>query len=168
MIAIKCNFQFMVKKLNTTLYKVRCIMEECKWRLRAVRLKNCEIWKISKYDNIHTCKNEILTDNHRQASSWVLRQSKFEDISHSYRPKDIVKDIKQEFGVSLSYDKAWRAREEALVKVKGSPEESYKMLPRFGEALQIEILVQPFHMNCRKISISSTSSWLWVLLLEGF
>ncbi|XP_038882416.1 protein FAR1-RELATED SEQUENCE 8-like [Benincasa hispida] len=96
---------------------------------------------ISKYGNIHTYRNEILTNDHRQASSWVLGHlisSKFEDISRSYKPKDIVKDIKQEYGVSLSYDKVWRVREEALVLVWGSPKESYKKLSKFGEALQIE------------------------------
>ncbi|XP_038887209.1 uncharacterized protein LOC120077397 [Benincasa hispida] len=141
MLAIRVNFQFRVKKSTTTLYKVIYLVEECKSKLRAVKLKNCEIFKISKYDNFHTCRNEILTNNHRQASSWVLRyliSSKFEDVSHSYRPKDIVKDIKQEYSVSLSYDKAWRAREEVLVLVWGSLEESYKKLPKFGEALQIE------------------------------
>ncbi|XP_038889297.1 uncharacterized protein LOC120079207 [Benincasa hispida] len=141
MLAIRGNFQFRLKKSTTTLYKVICLVEECKWRIRAVKLKICEIFKIFKYDNVHTCRNEILTNDHRQASSWVLGHlisSKFEDVSCSYRPKDIVKDIKQEYGVSLSNDKAWRAREEALVLVWESPEESYKKLPKFGEALQIE------------------------------
>ncbi|XP_008229245.1 PREDICTED: uncharacterized protein LOC103328620 [Prunus mume] len=40
-----------------------------------------------------------------------------------------MEDMRKDMGVSTSYVKAWRAREHALELVRGSPEESYAILP---------------------------------------
>ncbi|XP_022154923.1 protein FAR1-RELATED SEQUENCE 4-like [Momordica charantia] len=75
-----------------------------------------------------------------QAKSWVvghLVQSKFTDVSRTYRPKDIMQDIREEYGVNMSYDKAWRSSEEALRLIRGDPASSYGLLPAYGEAVKI-------------------------------
>ncbi|KAA0067592.1 protein FAR-RED ELONGATED HYPOCOTYL 3-like [Cucumis melo var. makuwa] len=52
-------------------------------------------------------------------------------------PKDIVHYIHAEHGLSISYQKAWRAREAALDDICGSLEDSYKMLPQFAYILDL-------------------------------
>ncbi|KAA0065926.1 protein FAR-RED ELONGATED HYPOCOTYL 3-like [Cucumis melo var. makuwa] len=52
-------------------------------------------------------------------------------------PKDIVHYIRAEHGLSISYQKAWRAREVALDDIHGSPEDSYKMIPQFSYILKL-------------------------------
>ncbi|KAL0537376.1 hypothetical protein IC582_026354 [Cucumis melo] len=47
----------------------------------------------------------------------------------------------------MSYEKAWRARENAYERVRGSPEESYNLLRRYGEALKFTNPGTIFHME---------------------
>ncbi|KAA0064046.1 MuDRA-like transposase [Cucumis melo var. makuwa] len=75
----------------------------------------------------------------RQAKSWVvgeLIKSKFKGAGCIYKPRDIIEDMRQDYGINMSYEKAWRARENAYERVRGSPEESYNLLRRYGEALK--------------------------------
>uniref|UniRef100_A0A9I9EI42 Uncharacterized protein n=1 Tax=Cucumis melo TaxID=3656 RepID=A0A9I9EI42_CUCME len=52
-------------------------------------------------------------------------------------PKDIVRYIRAEHGLSIFYQIAWRAREAALDEIHGSPEDSYKMIPQFVYILKL-------------------------------
>ncbi|KAL0551962.1 hypothetical protein IC582_011055 [Cucumis melo] len=127
-----------------------CIDKKCGWRLRAVRLKDSNIFKIKKYVKVHSCSLEFLNRDHRQAKSWVvgkLIKSKFKGPGHIYKPRDIIEDMRQDYGINMSYEKAWRARENAYERVRGSPEESYNLLRRYGEALKFTNPGTIFHME---------------------
>ncbi|KAL4016127.1 hypothetical protein IC575_023745 [Cucumis melo] len=129
---------------------VRCIDNKCGWRLRAVRLKDSNIFKIKKYVKVHSCSLEFLNRDHRQAKSWVvgeLIKSKFKGPGRIYKPRDIIEDMRQDYGINMSYEKAWRARENAYERVRGSPEESYNLLRRYGEALKFTNSGTIFHME---------------------
>lgn len=47
------NFETRVDKSKKDVYVVKCRGNGCKWRLRAVRLSESNLFKISKYHNIH-------------------------------------------------------------------------------------------------------------------
>ncbi|KAL0534590.1 hypothetical protein IC582_028881 [Cucumis melo] len=129
---------------------VRCIDNKCGWRLRAVRLKDSNIFKIKKYVKVHSCSLEFLNRDHRQAKSWVfgeLIKSKFKGPGRIYKPRDIIEDMRQDYDINMSYEKAWRARENAYERVRGSPEESYNLLRRYGEALKFTNPGTIFHME---------------------
>ncbi|KAL0541690.1 hypothetical protein IC582_021745 [Cucumis melo] len=129
---------------------VRCIDNKCGWRLRVVRLKDSNIFKIKKYVKVHSCSFEFLNRDYRQAKSWVvgeLIKSKFKGPGRIYKPRDIIEDMRQDYGINMSYEKAWRARENAYERVRGSPEESYNLLRRYGEALKFTNPGTIFHME---------------------
>ncbi|KAI5312927.1 hypothetical protein L3X38_042101 [Prunus dulcis] len=74
-----------------------------------------------------------------QASSYLIGQcikSKYEGVSRVLRPHDIMEDMRKDMGVSISYVKAWRAREHALELVRGSAEESHMRLPSYCAMLE--------------------------------
>ncbi|KAH9778636.1 hypothetical protein KPL71_007411 [Citrus sinensis] len=52
-----------------------------------------------------------------------------------YTPNDIRVDIQQEYGVQLTYQQAYRAREVGLEIVRGNPVESYNLLPKYSHVL---------------------------------
>ena len=54
----------------------------------------------------------------------------------NYRPVDIVLDAKHEFGVDITYSKAFRAREAALELNNGTHEDAYKNLPQYCQDLE--------------------------------
>ncbi|KAA0038959.1 MuDRA-like transposase [Cucumis melo var. makuwa] len=92
----------------------------------------------------------VVEDCERQAKSWVVRElikSKFKGVGRLYKSRDIIEDIKQDYGINMSYEKAWSARENAYERVRGSPEESYNLLRRYGEALKLTNPGTIFHME---------------------
>lgn len=52
-------------------------------------------------------------------------------------PKDIVHYVRVEHDLSISYQKAWRAREAALDETRGSSKDSYKMVAKFAYMLNL-------------------------------
>jgi MULE transposase domain/SWIM zinc finger len=51
----------------------------------------------------------------------------------SYRPVDIINDMRREQGVHLEYHKAWRAKEKAVIAINGSHESAYNDIPKYCE-----------------------------------
>ncbi|KAK2645748.1 hypothetical protein Ddye_020943 [Dipteronia dyeriana] len=101
------RFQIKVMKSDPTCYQFRCIVEECKWRLRAVKVANSIYFQIRRFDHEHTCSNESRFPHERQASARVIGEhikEKFRD-HHLYKPKEIIQDIQKEFGISLCMDR---------------------------------------------------------------
>ena len=138
--AMKENFEFKVSKSCSQRFEVRCTYHNCTWRVRATRVPNLDMWAIKVFINKHTCSQlEQCHTEHRQASSKYIGnhiKSKYQGIGRQYRPKDIQFDIGEELGIRITYDKAWRARESALNSIRGTPEESFKMLPLWCSMLE--------------------------------
>ena len=85
-----------------------------------MRLKDSNIFKIKKYVKVHSCSLEFLNRDHKQAKSWVvveLIKSKFKGVDRLYKPHDIIEDMRQDYDISMSYEKAWRARENTYERV---------------------------------------------------
>ncbi|KAE8728452.1 hypothetical protein F3Y22_tig00004355pilonHSYRG00014 [Hibiscus syriacus] len=78
----------------------------------------------------HTCGGAALTGGHQSTRSWVasIIKEKLKDFP-DYKPKDIVNDIKQEYGLQLNYSQAWRAKEIAMEQLHGSHKDASSQLP---------------------------------------
>ncbi|KAK2657899.1 hypothetical protein Ddye_010951 [Dipteronia dyeriana] len=88
---------------------------------------------IKRFDHEHTCSNEARFLHQRQASARVIGEhikEKFRD-HRLYKPKEIIQDIHNEFGISYNYHKGYRAKHIALDEVQGTPVESYQILPSY-------------------------------------
>lgn len=133
-LALKFNFEFKVKKSNKSLLTLVCVNDNCHWRLRATKMETNESFVVHKYTREHTCGLGTRVNDHRQARSWFIGRQimdKYEDPRMIYRPSDIVNDVRLNYGVKLSYKKAWKAKECALEQLMGSTEESYAKLARY-------------------------------------
>lgn len=117
MLAIRKNFEYKVERSCKKFLVISCIDENCQWKLRACRYRDNTSFQIRKLVKDHTCSIESRYNVHRQASSWVIGQhmkSKCQGTDRTYKPKEIIEEVRKEFGVNLTYEKAWRAREIAL------------------------------------------------------
>ncbi|CAH9078324.1 unnamed protein product [Cuscuta epithymum] len=132
--AIKNHFQYRTDKSNKKAFVAKCLDEECKWRMRSRRTGTLGRFIVTKFIKTHSCKLEVrLTDQRHATASLVADciKAKLLDPKTSYNATDIQRDMLQEYGVEISYLKAWRAKEKALNKLRGNPEESYNFLPHF-------------------------------------
>ncbi|GMN48446.1 hypothetical protein TIFTF001_017612 [Ficus carica] len=139
--AMSKHYQFKVKRSNSTLLHVICIdIEKCQWQLRATRMRGSELFVVKRYDDVHTCSIEIVQGHHRQAKSWMIGEcvkAKYLDSTNtSYRPREIMRDMQAEFGMSFNYLRAWRGKEAALTSLRGDDAESYNVLPAWAEMVK--------------------------------
>ncbi|XP_038680934.1 uncharacterized protein LOC119981866 [Tripterygium wilfordii] len=107
--------------------------------MRAIRVKESPLFKVTKFNDIDICSLDYLNGSHRQASAKVIGdciKGKYDGVGRSYRPKDIIQNVRIEFGVNITYDKAWRSREHALESIQGSPELSFAYLPYYCAELE--------------------------------
>ncbi|GMN69175.1 hypothetical protein TIFTF001_038230 [Ficus carica] len=135
------HYQFKVKRSNSTLLHVICIdMERSPWQLHATRMRGSELFVVKRYDDVHTCVIEIVQGHYRQAKSWMIGECvkvKYLDPTNtSYRPREIMRDMQSEFGVSFNYLRTWRGKEVALTSLRGNDAESYNVLPAWAEMVK--------------------------------
>ncbi|XP_062100885.1 uncharacterized protein LOC133806813 [Humulus lupulus] len=137
--AMKQNFEFVVKKSGTKVWYITCKDPDCGWRLRGKRIPKSDMFEITRFTNKHTCSLDLRHKGHRQAAPWVIGhciKKKYQTGSNAYMANNIREDIKNDYGIELSYGKAWRCREKALSYVRGTLEASYQKLPSYLFMLQ--------------------------------
>ncbi|KAL5555175.1 hypothetical protein UlMin_037411 [Ulmus minor] len=104
--SMRKKFQYKVFKSNTSFIVVRCVHPSCSWRVRANKLIESEYWMVTKHVNKHTCPTDFKTTRRRQATSWVVGECikrRFINPGRVFRPRDVMDDMKQRYGVELSY-----------------------------------------------------------------
>ncbi|XP_058102762.1 uncharacterized protein LOC131246543 isoform X1 [Magnolia sinica] len=110
----------------------KCRAEGCPWRVHASRLASMKRFKIKRMNNVHTCGG-VGKDSHPNASViWIasIIKDKLRDKPH-YKPKEIVNDIYQEYGVNVTYKRAWQGKEAAQKQLEDSQSDTYSQLPWF-------------------------------------
>lgn len=134
--AIAHQFAFKYKKNDSHRVTVKCKAEGCPWRIHASRLSTTQLICIKKMNATHTCEGAVVTTGHQATRSWVASIIKEKlKVFPNYKPKDIVNDIKQEYGIQLNYFQAWRGKEIAKEQLQGSYKEAYSQLPFFCEKI---------------------------------
>ncbi|XVF57651.1 hypothetical protein PTKIN_Ptkin06aG0222300 [Pterospermum kingtungense] len=109
--AIAHQFAFRYKKNDSHRVIVKCKAEGCLWRIHASRLSTTQLTCIKKMNPTHTCDGAALTTGHQATRSWMASIIKEKlKVFPNYKPKDVVNDIKQEFGIQLNYFQAWRGK----------------------------------------------------------
>ena len=84
------------------------------------------------------CHNEVLVDGRHQVRSRVVGHiiiDKYIQDKMIYTPNDIRAYMQQEYGVQLTYQQAYQAREVSLEIVRGNPVKSYNLLPKYSHVL---------------------------------
>lgn len=134
--AIAHQFAFRYKKNDSHRVTVKCKAEGCPWRIHASRLSTTQLICIKKMNPTHTCEGAVVTTGHQATRSWVASIIKEKlKVFPNYKPKDIVNDIKQDYGIQLNYFQAWRGKEIAKEQLQGSYKEAYNQLPFFCEKI---------------------------------
>ena len=123
---------------NSRSIELGCNEYGCLWFVRASRYKRSELWMIRKYVSDHSC-SMIVHSSHKQASSEFVSQCMIDCLRYSYShstPKDIIHHMRMNYGVSVSYYKAWRSKESVMKLLKRDADNSYALIPKFFSKLK--------------------------------
>ncbi|KAK2641807.1 hypothetical protein Ddye_023570 [Dipteronia dyeriana] len=59
------NFEWKVKRFNKTTLHLVCLMDNCTWKLRAMRRDEGKYFQVKSFVNEHTCSLEEIHCRHR-------------------------------------------------------------------------------------------------------
>ncbi|XP_027927775.1 uncharacterized protein LOC114184659 [Vigna unguiculata] len=95
-------------------------------------------WEIRKIDALQTCLSTNVSPDHTNLDSNQIASIVFHCVktNPSIPIKSVISKISNRFGYSVSYQKAWNAKQKVLAKAFGDWEDLYNELPRWFEAVQ--------------------------------
>ncbi|XP_010484912.2 PREDICTED: uncharacterized protein LOC104763202 [Camelina sativa] len=134
--AIKRLFHFKLAKLEPDRIICFCIDPLCAWRVFGHSVSKFEIRLATL---IHTCSIIVRSQYEKQASAKVIAEvlkGKYANGLPGPRAVDIPAIVLEELKVSITYMKAWYAREAAIIKTRGSDEFGYKLLAVYMHLLR--------------------------------
>ncbi|XP_058069668.1 uncharacterized protein LOC131218838 isoform X2 [Magnolia sinica] len=135
--AIAQHFELRIIKSDLIRYFAKCAKEGCPWRIRAVKLPNAPTFTIRSLEGTHTCGKTAQLGHHQASVDWIVNfiEERLRGNVH-YKPKDILLDVQKQYGITIPYKQAWRAKERGLTAIFGSSEEGYCLLPAFCEQIK--------------------------------
>jgi len=137
--AINCKFHFRTARSTPKFMVLKCISKTCPWRVYASKVDSSDSFQVRQANQRHTCTIDQRRRYHRLATTQVigkLMQSRFLGIKRGPNAAVIRKFLLDDYHVSISYLKAWRAREVAMEKSLGSMAGSYALIPAYAGLLE--------------------------------
>ena len=132
--AITEFFEFETVKSDNQRYTIKCKIPECNWHLSAWSVESTSRFRIKMISESHDCFGLGHTSHVQASESFIALKIRDKLIQQlSYRPRDIILDVKRELGIDITYFKAYRAKQLALEFINGNHEESYAKLPQYCE-----------------------------------
>nr|ABA99727.1 Transposable element protein, putative, MuDR [Oryza sativa Japonica Group] len=129
--AVSLQREFRVVKSTNYVYEVRCMKEDCPWRVHAYKGKWNDYWKVSIMTE-HKCYLQGVEKYHRNITSAFVASEMYSSVvgNIGFEPKSIIRHIENKFKYTISYAKAWRAKQKIIEMRYGTFEASYDNLPR--------------------------------------
>ncbi|WVZ83209.1 hypothetical protein U9M48_030379 [Paspalum notatum var. saurae] len=123
--------EFKVVKSTQSVYDVCCVSEGCPWRLHAYKGIMKTHWKVSIITE-HTCYNREVPKYNRNLTAALVANEMYGRILDAphFEPKQIIREMELQHQYTISYAKAYRAKQKVFEMRFGTYEDSYDNLPR--------------------------------------
>ena len=119
---------------------IKCVDQNCSWRLRASKVvEESAFFVIRNYVGIHSCSLLNRSGSHRQATYVMVGENfdpQYVGGEKGPTPKDVQTYAHMHLNAKISYYKAWRGRKHAQSLIRGSPEQSFHLLPSYCYMLE--------------------------------
>ncbi|KAG5525661.1 hypothetical protein RHGRI_032085 [Rhododendron griersonianum] len=124
------SFEFDFVKNETERVTAVCKVKSCKWNIHARLDKVSGCFYIKRYYNVHSCGVVGHTTKNCHANSTLISQLIKDDVrdKSKKRPVDVVDDLKEYYGVDVSYNRAWLAVQKAKFSAFGDYSDSFNQL----------------------------------------
>ncbi|XP_050214125.2 uncharacterized protein LOC126665383 [Mercurialis annua] len=160
--AINNHFQFKVQRSCERQYFLSCLDTNCTWKFNASRKGTSQIFIIRKLNINHNCSMVVRTSDQRQATSSVIGEyikSKYTNLKTVYKPADIMRDMRDDHGIKMSYSKAYRSKVVAQEMVRGKPYDSFSLIPSY-----LDMLVVANPGSFVKLEVKDDNNFLYVFM----
>ncbi|KAM6569715.1 hypothetical protein CsatB_017700 [Cannabis sativa] len=164
--AMKKGFDYSVRKCGTDIWYVTCKDTDCGWRLRAKKNVLSNMFEMSTFHNVHTCSRDLRGKDNCQASPLIvahLIKEKFATDGSNHLASDIRKSIHKDYGIQMSYEKAWRCREKALHLARGTSEDSYHHMLKLSNPVALDAGSHMFPIAFAIVDSGNLNSWTYFI-----
>ncbi|KAI8549283.1 hypothetical protein RHMOL_Rhmol06G0013800 [Rhododendron molle] len=128
------GFKYVYAKNDAQTVKTVCLerhtSKECKWIVKAKLEMPSGYFVIKQFVGEHTCGDASLSYSSSRSTSSFVSRLVSEDMrsDESKRSVEVMKDMKKDYGVEITYRRAWMAVKKARAHVYGDYMESFKEL----------------------------------------
>lgn len=129
--SIKRLFNFRIKASDKTRVIAVCDDPKCNWRVYAINHKNSKNVQIRTATLQHNCCVGTRSQYGKKATATILGdllKAKYAHGKKGPRACELSEIVLAELNVTISYMKAWNAKELAMHRARGNAEEGYKFL----------------------------------------
>lgn len=160
--AIGKGFVYRFIKNETTRVTVKCGAEGgCTWRLHASESSRNKKFIIKRLTDEHTCGGGSGEGQRRATRQWLttIIKEKLHD-NPKFKPKELVKELFEEYGVTLTYSQVWRGKEVAEKELYHAVRETRDQLPWYCQRLEetnpgsISVLSPVLDMKTRRFFVA--------------
>ena len=102
--------------------------------MKASVRKNSETFIVRCFNSEHTCPlRDTVLSKLQVIVGFVsgVTSPKLGNHKRKHTPSDIIDDIREMYGVKISYQKAWHAKKCAFELIRGKPADGYRNIPRY-------------------------------------
>nr|XP_025669739.1 uncharacterized protein LOC112769435 [Arachis hypogaea] len=109
----------------------------CDWLIRVSMISRKHCWVIRRYNGSHTCTRATISQDHSELDSDTIAEAikPLIEADPSLKVKSVIAEVQLKFNYTVSYRKAWLAKQKSVEKIFGGWEASYEALPIWFEAM---------------------------------
>ncbi|XP_025681336.1 uncharacterized protein [Arachis hypogaea] len=103
----------------------------CDWLIRVSLISRRYCWVIRRYNGSHTCTRATISQDHSKLDSITIAEAikPLVEADPALKVKSVIAEVQSKFNYTVSYRKAWLAKQKAVEKIFGGWEASYEALP---------------------------------------
>ncbi|XP_020973198.1 uncharacterized protein LOC110269595 [Arachis ipaensis] len=98
----------------------------CDWLIQASLIQKKSCWEIRRYNGRHMCTMGMISQDHSKLDSNIVAEAirPLVETDPSIKVKSIIAKVQSRFNYTISYQKAWLAKQKSIAKVFGGWEDS--------------------------------------------
>lgn len=160
--SVEVGFDFKYLKNETSRVTAECKFKRaagCNWRVHATGGRTTKELSIKKLNNVHSCSTRFGSAGRKKFTSKVIIDLIADDIRNmpGITPRDVQRQVKDKFGVDISYYVAWKSTEGGRARIFGDHSDSYSTLAaylaeleRSNPASTVDLDIHPIKNNFRR------------------
>ncbi|RYR74347.1 hypothetical protein Ahy_A02g009021 [Arachis hypogaea] len=147
---------------------------DCLIRASLIRKKAC--WEIRRYNSKHTCTVGTISQDHAKLVSDTIADTirQLVEVDPSIKVKSVITKVQSRFNYTLSYRKAWLAKQKAIAKVFSDWKVSYQTLPVWLKAMtmkmprsHVQIKTLPVYRESEEVQVEGKVTDAWEFFLTN-
>ncbi|XP_015970561.1 uncharacterized protein LOC107494042 [Arachis duranensis] len=129
---IRRGVNYRVHELKPTAFYAKCTQygTGCDWLIKVSKMSKKYRWEIKRYNSSHTCTKVTISQDHSKLDSSTIAETikPLVEVDPSIKVKLVIAEVQSKFNYTISYYKAWLAKQKAVESIFGGWEVSYETL----------------------------------------